>query len=101
MSRNIFHFGADGARHRVDNPRSKPRSPGSAFGATSNAVVLDDEFGAPPAERLQMDTYFALPIRVSVLESIGHPLGHDHAEIDAQVRFQSQRLEIVSQGGAV
>ena len=57
---------------------------GRALHAASDAVVLDDEFGASLGKPLQTDAHFAGPIRIGVFEGIGDPLGHDHAEVDAR-----------------
>jgi hypothetical protein len=47
MSGDIFYFGADGSRHRIDDPRPKSGTLRRALHAASDAVVLDNEFGAP------------------------------------------------------
>jgi hypothetical protein len=43
---DIFHFGTDGSCHGVDNPRPKSRALRRGVCATSDAIILDNEFGA-------------------------------------------------------
>ena len=78
-----------------------PEPFGAPSTSTPDAIVLDDEFGATFGEPFQMDPHFAGPARISVFECIGDPFGHDHAEVDAQIGLKFQRLEVVSQRGAM
>ena len=101
LASGILDLAADMCRPSPSTRRVPRPVPLAAAVAAADAVVLDQKLATPVRQPLQADPHFAAAVRIGIFERIGDPFGHDHAEIDAGIGRQLQRLEMVAQRGAV
>src|SRR4051812_23716837 len=101
LARQIIDLGAKIPGHCLDEPGPQSSTLSGSAEVAANAVVLHQQLAPTICQTFEIHANFATPLRIGILESIGHPLRHDYAEINAGIGPQLDGLEMVIERGAM